>query len=109
MFCGWPTRSTSVMLHDTEEAVNRVGFTEEAFPDLRHCKCDWEKKADLPGLDVSMRMLSKLHKERSAKVMEMETGTMLAVKVVVLFWKFSSLNNLDEVAVAVFQESTTMG
>lgn len=56
-----------------------------------------------------MRMLSKLHKERSAKVMEMETGTMLAVKVVVLFWKFLNLNNLDEFAVAVFQESTTMG
>lgn len=107
MFCGWPTRSTSVMLHDAEEAVNRVGFTEEAFPDLRHCK--WEKRANLPWLDVSMRMLSKLHRERSAKVMEIETKTMLAVKVVVLFWKFSSLNNLDEAAVAVFQECTMMG
>lgn len=86
--CDRPTRSSSVILHDAEEAVNGVGFTEQAFPDPRHCERDWKKRADLPWLDVSMRMLSKLHREWSAKVMEIETETetMLAAKVVVLFW-----------------------
>lgn len=76
-----------MILHDAEEAANGVGFTEEAFPDPRHCERGWGERAGLPWLDVSMRMLSKLHREWSAKVMEIETETetLLAAEVVVLF------------------------
>lgn len=49
-------------------------------------RSEWKTQGDSPWLDVSMRMLSKLHRGRSVKETETGTETMLAFKVVVLFW-----------------------